>query len=386
MNIPSATYCPAPWISFTHLADGEVRPCCQWDGGCDSDINFTNIKTDLLAGKELPGCIQCRLAEKAGAVSRRQELIEKYGVVTNSLIKILDMNFDNICNLKCRGCTSYSSHLWYADEQEIYGKTFIPTKYTELNKYTELADLNINISDIEEINVSGGEPFLSKNFDQFANKLFEEQNTIGNLFLNINTNGTVTPSAIVYKLMLEVKNLNISISIDGLAELNQYFRHGADFNKCIEILELFKKLKIERQEKLTNLQIHTTVTIYNVNLLKSIDTFFQENYPEFNKTHRLLYWPNSMCIRNIPLDLKEKLKTIVEAYGEQYTDVKNELNNHGEDLFDEFVNFHNTLDIRRNESLRTANPLLFDYINSCKNNTQKDNRVLLLKQMSAFYK
>jgi len=379
MNTPSATYCPAPWISL-NLIPGEIRPCCQWDGGCDSNINFTDIKNDLLAGKVLPGCIQCHSHEKVGAVSRRQQLIEQYGVVTTNSIKILDISFDNICNLKCRGCTSYSSHLWYNDEQAMYGKTFANNKYLELSQ-----DLNIDVTNLEVINISGGEPFLSKKFDRFAEKLLKEKD-LDTLLLNVNTNGTVEPSQVVYELMLKVKILNVNVSIDGLAELNHYFRHGADFNRCIEILELFRNLKLARQEKITNMQVHTTVSVYNINLLESIDAFFQANHPEFHNTHRLLYWPTSMCIRNIPQDLKAKLKPIVDAYGEQYTDVKNELYSEGEDLFDEFINVHNTLDTLRNESLKTANPFLFDYISSYKNNTQQDNRVLLLKQMTELTK
>jgi sulfatase maturation enzyme AslB (radical SAM superfamily) len=374
MNIPSATYCPAPWISL-NLIPGEIRPCCQWHGGCNPDTNFTDIKNNLLAGNILPGCIQCHSHEKVGTVSRRQQLIEKYGVVTDSLIKILDISFDNICNLKCRGCTSFNSHLWYNDEQEMYGETFVNNKYLELSP-----DLDIDIANLEDINISGGEPFLSKKFDQFADRLLKEKD-LDTLSLTINTNGTVKPSPIVYELMLKVETLNISVSIDGLAELNHYFRHGADFNKCIAMLELFKKLKLERQEKVTNMQIHTTVSIYNVNLLDSIDSFFQTTYPEFYNSHRLLYWPTSMSIRNIPQDLKEKLKPIVEAYGERYEDVKNELNSQGTDMFDEFINVHNTLDILRKESLKTANPFLFDYISRYKNNTQSGNRILLLKQM-----
>jgi sulfatase maturation enzyme AslB (radical SAM superfamily) len=329
----------------------------------------------MLEGKQLSGCQQCYSAESVGAKSRREELIEQYGIVSEVETKTLDISFDNVCNLKCRGCCSASSHLWYGDEQAIYGKpvaTYIDKKYLENN-------LTIDLDGLEYINVSGGEPFLSKKFKEFADTLFEKNN-LENLHLTITSNATVMPSSNVYKLMLETNRLSLSLSIDGYGDLNQYFRHGADFSKCLEIVEFFKNLKTLRGSKYTYLQIHTTVSIYNVNLLLDIENFFQEHYKEYNCTHRLLYWPEQLCVRNIPEDLKEQLKPIVESYGEKYIDVLNELTMPGADMFGHFINFHNLLDNLRNESLETINPLLFNYIKNYKN-PPTESRAFFLKQI-----
>ena len=384
----SKTYCPAPWISL-NILPGEARPCCQWDGkgGCvdlnqyttldKSDVEkmFIDTREDMLAGKEVIGCEQCYSAENSGVKSRRQELIEQYGIVSEVETKTLDISFDNICNLKCRGCCSTSSHLWQHDENKIYGRPVVSSKD---KKYLE-NNVDINLDSLEYINVSGGEPFLSKKFKEFTDTLLEKNN-LENLNLTITSNATVIPSDNIYKLMLAAKELSLSLSIDGLGDLNHYFRHGADFDKCLETLEFFKNLKTLRGNKHTYLQIHTTVSIYNVNLLADIENFFQQHYKEYNCTHRVLYWPEQLCIQNIPNDLKEKIRPIVESYGEKYTDVLHELNAPGKDIFGHFVNFHSLLDNLRNESLESVNPLLSEYIKNYKN-PHTESRSFFLKQI-----
>ncbi len=377
------TYCPAPWVGL-NILPGEARPCCQWDGPAEniSDLKnltandipnmFIPIRKDMLDGKEVSGCEQCYSAEKVGAKSRRQELIEQYGFTTEIDTKVLDISFDNVCNLKCRGCCTFSSHLWHNDEQEIYGKTFIDKKYLE-------NDLKIELDNLEHVNVSGGEPFLSKKFKQFADRMLEENN-IENLNLSITSNATVLPPDNIYQLMLRSKHLSLCLSIDGLGELNHYFRHGAEFSKCLENIEKFQEIKKIRKNKSTYLQIHTTVSIYNVNVLREIENFFQQNYQDFDVTHRILYWPEQLCIRNMPEDLKEKIRPIVENYGEKYIDVLNELNNQGKDTFDHFLNFHDKLDRLRNESLKEANPFLYDYLKTCKR-PLTDSRSFFLTQI-----
>jgi MoaA/NifB/PqqE/SkfB family radical SAM enzyme len=370
------TYCPLPWIGL-NVAPGEITPCCQWTGigeeSADS-AEFNKIRQDMLDGKELSGCTQCYAAERVGAASRRQDAIEKYGKPTEINLQLLDISFDNVCNLKCRGCCSTGSHLWYNDEKELYGTTFIDNKYSE-------NEFNVSLKGLTYISVSGGEPFLSKKFEKFAERLYKE-NVVEKLFLSITSNATTPAPDIISKLMIDANELSLSLSIDGLGDLNHYFRHGADFNTCLKNIETFKHLKKLREGKETHLQIHTTVSIYNVNFLKDIEDFFKNNYPEFECTHRVLYWPEQLCIKNAPEELKEQIRPIVESYGEKYIDVLNELNTVGADTFDHFINFHNSLDTLRNESLETANPLLFKYIKSYRH-TPTDSKVFFLKQMDA---
>ena len=202
----SESYCPLPWLGLNVLPGGIINPCCQWSGEykkvdlqniTQSEITtmFDEIRQDMIEGKEIKGCFQCKSAERVGAESRRQEALRQYGIVDTVKTKILDINFDNVCNLKCRGCCSASSHLWFNDELAIYGKTFADKKYQE-------NCLNIEYSNLEVLNVSGGEPLLSKEFDNLSLQLLEK-GIANNLQLIISTNGTVIPSENIFRLFNE---------------------------------------------------------------------------------------------------------------------------------------------------------------------------------------
>ena len=69
----------------------------------------------MLAGKQISGCEQCYTAEQHGAESGRQEAIRMFGRPTEAKLKLLGISFDNLCNLKCRGCSTPSSHMWNDD-------------------------------------------------------------------------------------------------------------------------------------------------------------------------------------------------------------------------------------------------------------------------------
>lgn len=376
----SETYCPLPWIGLNVLPTS-IAPCCQWSGLGDSLDHvhqagqspiFVSTRKAMLEGKKVSGCQQCYNAERVGASSRRKEAIAQYGEVKEVSTRILDISFDNVCNLKCRGCCSTSSHLWNNDEIEIYGQNFLGKKYFDHN-------VDIDTSNLEVINVSGGEPFLSKKFDNFCGLLLERGH-IQNTSLLLSTNTTVIPSEKIYQCLLNAKELHINFSVDGIGYINEYFRSGANFEQVEKVLEYFRNIKSLRNNKITTTHIHTTVSVYNVNLLKDIEVYFDKNFPEYQQTHRLLYWPEQLCIKNLPLDYKEKLIPIVESFGDKYIDVLNELKTDGENYFSHFINFHKKLDQLRSESLKDSNPMLLDYINNYK--VIEDSKDFFTKQMN----
>lgn len=357
----SETYCPMPWIGLSILP-GEILPCIHWDG---APIPLDKIREDLLAGKQLDGCSQCRFAESIGAESGRLEYIKKYGVTTDVSTKVLGVNFDNVCNLKCRGCTSFSSHLWHSDEKEIYGKAFIEEKYIESN-------VDIDCKNLTQVYISGGEPFLSKNVERFLNRLVND-NIIQNISLGVSTNGTALPSAELRSALLKSKQLSLTISVDGLGPLNDYFRSGSNFETIEKNLEHFNKLC----DINCFITINITVSIYNVTHMKEVEDYFTQRYPNFKVQHRMLQWPEPMAIQNMPEDLKQIVRPIVKSFGVKYEDVLQAMDIVGKDLYGHFLNFHNKLDALRNETL--PNKLLADYI--AKNQISIDSVLFFRQQM-----
>lgn len=369
----SPTYCPLPWVSLNVLPD-IIAPCCFWKGQCVStntvdsvldtpnSATFETIRQDMMAGKSVAGCEQCYEAERVGVTSRRLTSIEQFGIVSEPRLTELDINFDNICNLKCRGCATTSSHLWKDDEKAIYGKTFVDTKYVE-HKF------DIDCSNFTRINISGGEPFMSKNVERFLTKLVND-NLIQNIKLGLSTNGSVMPSQTVLDAISRAQQLSLSISIDGIGDLHDYFRGGVVF---ANILENIKKLNSLLDN--CSITIHSTVSIYNVTHIKEIEDFFALEYPHFNVQHRLLLWPEQLAVQNMPNDLKAIVRPIVESFGSNFNDILKAIDTPGKDVYGHFLNFHNTLDTRRGETL--PNKLLAEYI---ANNPVSVNSVMFFKE------
>lgn len=365
-------YCPLAWVGMNVLPRS-VTPCCMWEG---PSVDFDEIRKQMLEGKRLPNCQQCYGEEAVGNLSRRQESIQKYGIVTTPIFKELDISFDNVCNLKCRGCVSLTSHQWHNDEVALYGKALSDKKLLD-------HDIDVDCSALENINVSGGEPLLSKKCEQFLSKL-KQEDVLKNIRLGFVTNCTVTPSQTMMDIFYEAKELYLTLSIDGIGKLNDFFRSGSDFDTCVKNMELFSTLY--NRNKPTTIIINTTVSIYNVNMLKEIEQFFAERFPKFNLQHRMLYWPEQLCIENMPADLKEQVKPIVESYGEKYHDVMAALNVNGADRYSHFLQYHYELNKLRNETFEDCNPLLNNYIKE--HNTPSNTNEFLLQQVNKweFYK
>lgn len=358
----SNTYCPLPWKSL-HSHANEITPCCMWKGRGTRDfldpLNskfFNEVRQSMIDNVPLSGCEQCYTTEAAGKESRRQRSIKLHGVVQTVELTGLDLSFDNVCNLKCRGCMSGSSHLLYNDEIEIYGKPLIGEKFWE-------TELKFDLSSITDISISGGEPMLSKNFEKFAGDIIAA-NRADCVNLDINTNATVLPSSNIEKLMLNAKSLSMQLSIDGLYGLQEYFRSKSNFADILENLKYYQELIKKRKNKITLVAIHTTVSVYNVNKLLEIKEFFARNYSEFLLTHRVLYWPQQLSICFLPKDYKELLLKMYSKASTEYNDVVTELKNDNENFFEHFLNYHDKLNKLRNESLNKNNILLSDYIDS----------------------
>ena len=310
---------------------------------------MNDMRSKMLAGEHVDGC-QCPAEEAVGIRSMRQNALEKFGYITDTKLRKLELVFDNVCNIKCRSCGTPNSHLWYEDEQAIYGITFIPKKYIKNSLYTD-----IDFSDLEYIEVLGGEPIISPGTDEFFKKA-KNLDVLKNLTIQISTNGMEKPSGHVLTALLECKSLELTISIDAFGKYNDYIRSSSNFNQIVSNLKYYNNLIDERNGS-TKIAVHTTVSIYNVNQLDLLDNFIKENFPRFSKTQQVLQFPVFMSIKNTSKDYKNLVRPFIHDIS-----VINYLDSDGEDLFGHFINFSDQLDKLRNEHMGNNNLLLSDYI------------------------
>ena len=132
----SKPFCLAPWTNIQYSGvyeGGGTSVCCEWRGGkykgavkdYANSAYLNNIKRAMLEHdmnvieNSWGECLQ---AESSGGRSQRkyiQEKSDKYQQYDS--IWRLDYRPDNLCNLKCRMCSPYSSSL-IEKEYVDYGK------------------------------------------------------------------------------------------------------------------------------------------------------------------------------------------------------------------------------------------------------------------------
>lgn len=361
---------------LTIATDGKLLPCCLYKEDIDivgsieetyTTGEFQKLRDRMLAGEKISACESCYQQEELGLSSLRTESNKRYDNPTNIELKVLEIEFDNICNLKCRSCNSVHSHQWYNDENRIFGTSLLGKKYRHAENY-----LNIDFNNIETIKFYGGEPFYSPKCKEFC-KYLTENIDLQKLEIVTFSNCTVLPSEEILKVLTDCKSLTLLLSIDGYGKFNEYFRSGSDWNSVVKSLDYYTQLANKRTGK-TELIINTTVNIYNANLLQEFDTFIQENYPHIKLQKSALSYPEYLSVANLP----KEYKMLLEPYLKNYPDILSFMNqDENTKMFDYFLYFHHSLDKLRNENI--DNILLTNFINKYKTTVTKNEIKQLLE-------
>ena len=167
----------------------------------------------------------------------------------------------NRCNAKCEHC-------FYWDELNKDVDEMTLKDYEVLAKNFQ--------KDVNQVIITGGEPFLRKEIDQIS-KFFLNNKNIHSL--NFITNG-VLPDRIEEKVENIMKyasrntRILVNVSIDGLEDLHDKIRRVPGiFKKCLDTIERLKKIKSKYQ----NLQISalTTLSKDNIFQFKEINNFVE---------------------------------------------------------------------------------------------------------------
>jgi organic radical activating enzyme len=347
-----------PFIGSSLQSDGLVLPCGQYmDVAPYKGKSITEarkemqcIRKTMLDGKHDSGC-QCPAEEAAGLPSMRQDALQKFGVQPFGQLKTVEIFFDNVCNLKCRMCSSTHSHLWYEEEKELYGVTYNPTKYTKSNLSKE-----IDVKELQEIRIYGGEPLQSQEAEAFFKRLLDEA-IVENLTIEMSTNGTLIPQQYTLEVFKRCKNLRLNLSIDGYGKLNEFIRSGCNWDSMLEVMDWFHSFIDERQDN-TLIQVHSALGVYNVNLIDELHSFIKQTYPKFSTTVQMIQYPSFLNIQNMPNDYKILIEPFVDDKIKSYM-----YGNIANNQFNHFANYHKKLNKIRNEEF-SCNKLLQDYIDT----------------------
>jgi hypothetical protein len=123
------------------------------------------------------GCGYCRDIEAAGGTSDRITNLDLPGMYAPVELdhdlsavavtpRILEVYFDNTCNLKCLYCGPYFSSLWDAENIRHGQPAFNKSPNIEQNKQKMFEWLKHNGRDLTVFNILGGEPLYQRDLEQ----------------------------------------------------------------------------------------------------------------------------------------------------------------------------------------------------------------------------
>lgn len=372
-------WCPYPFHYLMLTPNMEIRPCCRFEmetyqnteplSSCSQISDAFNgdflssIRDSLSENQAIDGCNKCTHEEKENISSLRQKAIAEESLPLDSRVYInsMEIGVGRLCNLKCRTCSSQYSTSWDEDEKSL---NLDQLSYGALNEI-DLENFPLEVFDrLEELKVTGGEPFISKSFFKFLEE-FEKSGKSKNCTIEVFTNGTIFPPSSVIESLSSFKKVRISLSIDAIGEKNNYIRSPSKWDS---LTINFKKWDNWSQKcSSSEIWIATTVNILNVLYLYElkdwIDNFFQK------KPHlvlQILHGPKYLSVMNFSNETKNKLnKKLVAICADQNNPKYKKINkiltkllnsNSNENIESVFFDITHRIDDLRNENYKDVFP------------------------------
>ncbi len=169
---------------------------------------------------------------------------------------------NSICNMKCEHCFYWTSL----------------NKKNDLSK-KEIFDLSDSLGTIENLNLSGGEPFLRADFAEICSR-FVDYNHVRQIYCP--TNGYFTDRTVkAVNELLQNKALDLfvaELSLDGMPEFHDNFRDTRNaFQKAMETYDALAEI----QQRDPRLRIHciSTATDTNMKEIKALSAYLYERCP-----------------------------------------------------------------------------------------------------------
>jgi molybdenum cofactor biosynthesis enzyme MoaA len=242
--------CYAPFTNMYFNIHGDTAPC--WLGftlpesypgksikeiwNCDSFNEFRKNIKNLTLEQTCGTCLEN--LNNGNYVSVLAKAYDHLGKPA-TYPKMMELELDNTCNLECIMCNgTLSSSIRKNREKKP------PLKIPYDDAFIE--QLNEFIPHLQELRLNGGEPFLSKRYQQIVENVAKLN---PGLELVVATNGTVLNNDI--KALMEKVRFDINISIDSLQKDNyEKIRVNAAFEKTMQNFNYFLNYCRRKKTKL----------------------------------------------------------------------------------------------------------------------------------------
>ena len=335
--------CVAPFRNAVINTDGLMMPCCDfvndlatptpthtikdidswWAEGLDS------LRKDMNEGRVNPGCANCISKESNKQYrSVRQNLNSQYTQVDEPRLERLEIRVSNYCNLSCIMCGPYASSAIaseYQKHEAAYHKIGMVGAYEPTIRWWDDADsirnLKGQMSKVTHLSFAGGEPLIVPEVIDLLNSIDD-----GHIKdIHITTNLT----RVTDKFLNAIKrfnNVGIAVSLEGIADHNNYVRHGskwADIENNISTLKNLNNVTLRINHVLQHTSIFALPQLIEYadrhQLPVSLHEVAYNSYPEagvltINSAHPNDVTKFNLWLTNYQGQYKQQLSNWVESY------------------------------------------------------------------------
>jgi radical SAM protein with 4Fe4S-binding SPASM domain len=340
----SKTFCIYPWITQYVGPIGDVKPCCIYEPNLELGNLKSNtlkeiwnsketkqIRLDMLAGVNVPGCSKCNNREGI-VTSHRTEANDIFlnlknadlinstaedGSLPTHQLQYIDARFNNLCNLRCRTCGPSLSSSWHEDFVKTNGglsnQIGINAKALRFPGNTEgqlLEEILPHLPYVERIYFAGGEPLMQHDHYRVLEELIKIGHTGSHerkLQIVYNTNFTNLKLGKYSALDMwnHFFDIKISASLDASYERAEYWRKGSKWDVIV-------KNRMEMIERCPDVQFDINCTLSWTNAFNVID--FHREWHSLGllgidkMIFNVLDHPHHFSIKNIPTWKKNSIE------------------------------------------------------------------------------
>ncbi len=327
--------CVLPFINLEARTDGTMSVCCimqesaKKDDGTEfnlangdtlSDVKESKWLKDMqqkfLNNEKLEACNNCWHEEKAGIQSKRLRENFYWGEDFTPNTKALDLKLGNICNSKCRICSSFASSQWAAEELKINPNNEGARLFNKLGMWPKTnenfwEDIDSHLKNIEKLEFFGGEPLMIERHYEILERCVE-LGIAKNIALSYNTNGSIFPEKRI-SLWEKFKKVEIFLSIDDINERFEYIRFPGNFTEVVTNLGHFSKLNPD----IFSIGIFQTISIFNIMHMTELTEFISKHFEEIDIHYNMVFTPSHISPKVLPKRVKEKINVL---YGKNNAD------------------------------------------------------------------
>lgn len=334
----SPTFCMLPWMHLHAWPDGQAFPCCLANGQLPvgnlkqntmkevwNDTAMRRMRQNMLADRPCNECQDCYNQEASGMTSMRNNSNQSFaqyidladqtaddGSLPDMRLHYWDVRFSNVCNLKCRSCSSVYSSRWYDDDLRLHGRELRPrVLYAGRHDEDMWEQMQEHIPYLSQIYFAGGEPLIMEEHNRILKLLIEKGNTNVRLTYSTNLNELKFKRENVLDLWKHFPNIFIGASLDDMGDRAAIIRSGTRWAQVEQNLR-----DLQQQCPHVEFMLTPTLSLMNIWNFVSFHRYMVDQgfirAGDFDVN--ILRGPQHYCIDLLPLDIKQQFKTQFEEH------------------------------------------------------------------------